>query len=113
MYSFKFHMDRTKVIFDWIFGVDRDSRHPYHLSYFESPNEGLSEEALNARQVHEMKSAKTIRSTLVPSYKTMKEVWTFLNQHHDLYTSSKLIDGTSKANANSKSNALKKSYGAG
>ncbi len=105
-------MDRTKVIFDWIFGVDQDSRHPYHLSYFESPNVGLSEEALDARQVHEMNSAKTIRSKLAPKYRTLKDVWTFINTNHDLYTASKLIDGTMKANAKSKNDALKKSYGA-
>ena len=108
----KFHMDRTKIIFDWIFGIDIDRDNPYQLAYFASPDVGLSEDALRARCDHETRSAKTICTKLVPKYTTMKEVWMFLNQNHDLYTASKLIGGVAQDGLDSRNDALKASYGA-
>ena len=105
-------MVRTKVIFDWIFGIDNDRDSPYQLAYFASPDVGLSEESLRARYDHETRSAETIRTKLMPKYTTMKEVWMFLNQNHDLYTASKLIAGVAQEGLDSRNDALKASYGA-
>jgi hypothetical protein len=91
-------MDRTKVIFDWIFGIDNDPANPYHLAYVASPDVGLSDE--------------TIRTKLAPKYTTMKQVWMFMNQNHDLYTASKLIAGAMQLGNHSRDDALKESYGA-
>jgi hypothetical protein len=105
-------MNRTKVIFDWIFGIDIDRLHPYQLAYFASPDVGLSEDALRARRDHETRSAETIRTKLAPKYTTMKQVWMFMNQKHDLYTASKLIVGATQVGSHSRDDALKASYGA-
>jgi hypothetical protein len=59
-------MDRTKAIFDWIFGIDNPRTNPYHLAYFASANVGLSDEALQARYHHEQRSAETIPNEIVP-----------------------------------------------
>jgi hypothetical protein len=99
-------MDRSKAIFDWIFGIGGQ----YELFYFASKDVGLSGEALEARRVHETKSASTVRDKLAPQFSTLPAVWGFLMEKHDLYSASKLIDGTT--NAHGRDDALKASYGA-
>jgi uncharacterized SAM-binding protein YcdF (DUF218 family) len=116
----EFHMERTKAIFDWIFlQCDKDDtrtgRRPknYKLYYLSSPNVGLSEQAVQARKEREAQSEQTVRETLAPRYKKLKDVWGFLNQHHSLYTASKLVD-RARGNGNATaSEMVKQSYGAG
>jgi len=108
-------MDRTKAIFDWIFGIVDDTKktsRPYQLTYFVSPNVGLTDDALQARRMHEQKSTKTILQNLAPQYQTLPDVYKFINEHHDLYTADKLISGATQVNA-ARSDALKASYGGG
>jgi hypothetical protein len=117
-------MERTKVIFDWIFGIalDGDSKtkrrsstksssNNYHLTYFASPNVGLTEEALQARRIHEEKSTQTIRTKLVSHYQTLPDLWKFVNQNHDLYTAEKRIAGATQVTS-IRNDALTASYGA-
>jgi hypothetical protein len=118
-------MERTKVIFDWIFGIASDGgdsktkrrsstknrNNNYQLTYFASPNVGLTEEALQARRIHEEKSTQTIRMKLTPQYQTLPDLWKFINQNHDLYTADKLIAGATQV-ASVRNDALKASYGA-
>lgn len=107
-------MDRTKAIFDWIFGIEeeRSKNSHYQLSYFASRNVGLSDEALQARREHEARSCKTVETMLAPKYqRSMKDVWGFINEHHDLYASQKLIAGATEVTNSVRDEALKKSYG--
>jgi hypothetical protein len=105
-------MDRTKAIFDWIFGIENSNTNPYHLTYFASADVGLTEEALQARQHHEKRSAETVRTKLSQNYRTMKDVWVFMNENHDLYTATKLVAGATKVTRDERNDALKASYGA-
>jgi hypothetical protein len=41
----------------------------------------------------------------------MKDVWVFMNENHDLYTATKLIDGATKVMTDERNDALKASYG--
>lgn len=134
----EFHMDRTQAIFDWIFGLDSISssngngKKPaaaaknknkynksdrYQLYYLQSPNVGLSDEALQARREREVASARTVREVLMPQYTTIQEVYTFLTQDHALYTAHKLVARgkgvTTTDNSNAASEQVKKSYGGG
>jgi len=104
----EFHIVRTKAIFDWIFGVGKNNG--YELYYFSSKNVGLEEEALEARKEHEERSAINVSQKLAPQYQTMKEVWSFINKNHDLYTAQKLIAGATNVD-NVRSEKLKASYG--
>lgn len=111
----EFHMARTKIIFDWIFlQCDKDGRRPkYNLNYLSSENVGLSEEAVQARKEREAKSEETVREKLSPKYQSLKDVWGFLNQHHSLYTASKLVE-RARGNGDALASAMvKQSYGAG
>eukprot|EP00980_Cylindrotheca_fusiformis_P020701 scaffold7738_cov133-Cylindrotheca_fusiformis.AAC.10 len=111
----EFHMERTKAIFDWIFlQCDKDGRRPkYTLYYLSSPNIGLSEEAVQARREREVKSEQTVREHLAPTYKTLKDVWGFLNDNHSLYTANKLVQRARGDGDASASDMVKQSYGAG
>lgn len=128
----EFHMNRTQAIFDWIFGLDSTSTsraafakkkkdlsdNMYRLYYLQSPNVGLSDEALQARREREAASAKTVREVLMPQYTTMSEVYTFLTQDHALYTAHKLVARgkgatTDNNSINAASEQVKKSYGGG
>jgi uncharacterized SAM-binding protein YcdF (DUF218 family) len=105
----QFHMERTKTIFDWIFRCDN---HEYRLYFLASPNVGLSADAIKARKEREAKSEMTVREKLVPKYKTMKDIWRFLNNDHSLYTAWKLVE-RAKGNGDAKaSDMVKRSYGA-
>ena len=44
----QFHMPRTRLVFDWVFGLDGISQNA-PLEYFATPNTGLSPEDLVAR----------------------------------------------------------------
>ena len=102
-------MDRTKAIFDWIFSIGNGD---YELYYLSSDNIGLTKEALDARRAHETKGAKSVSQNLALQYKTLTDVWGFLNHKHDLYTASKLVDRARDAGLSERSASLKESYGA-
>jgi len=104
----QFHMARTKAIFDWIFGIDQKG---YQLHYLSSPNVGLSSNAIEARKEKEAKSLKSV-NRFAATYRSLKDVWRFLNEDHDLYTAHKLVKrGHTKSAV--VSDIVKKSYGIG
>ena len=100
-------MERSKAIFDWIFGIGDQ----YELFYLASQDIGLSSEALEARRVHETKSFRFVTDKLAPQYTTLQGVWKFLVEKHDLYTVSKLIDAFTEPDNKGRNDALKASYG--
>jgi len=103
-------MDRTKAIFDWVFGIGNSG---YELYYLSSDNIGLTEVGLQARRQHEMKGAKSVTQNLVPQCKSLKGVWEFLNHKHDLYAALKLADKARQAGlSDARSASFKESYGA-
>ena len=102
-------MDRTQIIFDWIFGIGNNG---YELYYLSSDDIGLTERALQARREHEMKGAKSVTQNLAPQYRTLNGVWEFLNHKHDLYAAPKLVDRARQANATGvRSASFEESYG--
>ncbi|KAG7338414.1 DUF218 domain containing protein [Nitzschia inconspicua] len=125
----EFHMDRTMAIFDWIFSSETTSTkkknkkqtqqqhkdNAYQLYYLQSPNVGLSDEAIQARRDREAASAKTVREVLMPRYTTLGDVYRFLTQDHSLYTAHKLVARGRgiDTDAKSASEQVKKSYGGG
>jgi hypothetical protein len=100
-------MARTRAIFDWIFGVDGNS---YQLYYLSSPNVGLSDDAIQARNEKEQNSLKAVEG-YAQSYRSMRAIWEFLNQKHDLYTSGALVERGKTQTAPETTDLVKKSYG--
>ena len=116
----EFHMDRTKLIFDWIFGAalgersdKSSSKNDYKLTYLSTPNVGLSEQAITARTEREQSSAMNLRTKIIPNYSTLREIYTFITQEHSLYNAVALskrgrgVDGTESV----VDNKIKQSYG--
>jgi hypothetical protein len=105
-------MARTRAIFEWIFSAGPVS-HPYRLYYLQSPNVGLSGDALAARQEKETQSVASVQN-LSQQYPRLGDVWRFLNTHHTLYTASKLVDRAKASPVDPAVNDLvKRSYGGG
>jgi hypothetical protein len=115
----EFHMERTRTIFDWIFGFPPTStgssssgKMKYDLYYLSSPTVGLTKEAVGARRHREAQSATTLGQALIPKYKSLPEVYQFLTESHSLYTASKLVERARGAGDEAASNMVKQSYGA-
>ena len=102
-------MERTKEIFDWMFGIGNNK---YELCYLSSENVGLTDAGLRVRQEHEARGTKNVRQHLVTQHQTLKDVWSFLNQQHDLYAAAKLFNRAETPGQRKSSDALKESYGA-
>jgi hypothetical protein len=110
----EFHMERTKLIFDWIFhaplrsdnddgiiggGGSKSNNDVYQLYYLSAPDVGLTEEAIIARKEKESKSASTVKNILSQKYDSIDKIFDFLTTQHSFYTASKLVqrgmdDGT-------------------
>lgn len=85
-------MARSRAIFDWIYGIENNSRkNPYQLYYLSSQNVGLSPEAVNARKQREDHSLQSVNK-LSQQYTTLAGVWEFLNTKHDLYAAPMLVE---------------------
>jgi uncharacterized SAM-binding protein YcdF (DUF218 family) len=119
----EFHMERTRAIFDWIFlecsaessrqkaSRNRDYNNNYELHYLESPNVGLTDEAVTARKEREAASLKTLQEKIMPQLTNLPDVYRFLTHEHALYTAHKLVDRGRGSNNNEASEQVKKSYG--
>lgn len=108
----KFHMERSKAIFDWVFALDSPARAPYKLIYLVSPDIGLTAEVLAARKEKELKSLATVQK-YAKEIRSMRQLWYFLNHQHSLYTASKLIEGGVSQLNTTTAELVKKSYGGG
>ena len=110
----EFHMERSKVIFDWVFSLkdkDVDIENQYVMHYLSCPDKGLDSSTLRARYEHEEMQRKKLELNLVPRITTLQDLWSFLNEEHDFYTAAKLVQrGKGKIMYSSKS--LKGSYAA-
>mmetsp|Transcript_511 Transcript_511/g.825 ORF Transcript_511/g.825 Transcript_511/m.825 type:complete len:298 (-) Transcript_511:230-1123(-) len=91
----EFHMERSKLIFDWIMNAP-PSYHKYKLHYLSVPDIGLSNEALEVRYDKERKSADNISNVLMKNYPTLPDVFNFLNEKHSFYTASALVERANK-----------------
>jgi vancomycin permeability regulator SanA len=96
----EFHMERARLIFDWIFHAptsDADCNSTvtsknYELYYLPAPDKGLTAEAIQARREKESKSASTVKNVLSQTYTSIEEIFEFLTSEHSFYTASKLVE---------------------
>ena len=107
----EFHMDRTRAIFDWVFGTT--PHEGFELTYLATPDESLTPDAVAARAERETKSAINVRETLAPTYTTLSGVREFLVTKHDLYAARGLVARGSRRPATASDALLLASYGGG
>jgi len=84
-----FHMARTRVIFEWIFGLPgtTSTTTTYRLNFHAVENEGLDVELLRLRKSKERKGIKSLTESLIPRIRSMKELHSFLYREHNAYRS--------------------------
>lgn len=78
-----FHMPRTRLIFDWVFTLSVSGER-YQLSYHETPDSGMSDEELKARNAKE----RTAMQQLLPKIQripTLPDLHRFLYAEHTAY----------------------------
>lgn len=79
-----FHMQRTRCIFDWIFGLDA-----WHITvdYTTTSDVGLSGAQLRARVQKEKASVDALENIVIPRHDSMQKVAAFVLQDHAAYRS--------------------------
>jgi len=90
-----FHMERSRAIFDWVFGAPSGREGAvgagYEIRYLPAPDVGLTGEEVASRKAREDKSAVNVRTKLAPKYPALSDVLKFLTTQHDLYSAKGLI----------------------
>ena len=71
-----FHMERTEIVFGWIFGADPPAP-PYRLDFEATADVGISAEALAARYARERAGVVQARAT-AEQYRTLAEIHRFV-----------------------------------
>lgn len=108
----KFHIQRSKSIFDWIFSVPSERPSNYEMYYLSCENAGLTPDAIRARRSHEARGESNVKSHLVEEYTTLQDVFRFLTTKHDFFTASKLVKrATALHEEKVRDNLLALSYG--
>lgn len=78
----EFHMERTKLLFDWIYGV---AYQKYFLNYLQASDSGL-EDILEERIKRERSSIKHIKNNLIPNIKKMEDLHFWFHTEHKAYS---------------------------
>lgn len=78
-----FHMPRTRLAFEWVFALP-PLAHPYHLSFFETADEGLTPATLTARLDKERQSIEALEAT-VRDIRDLASLHRWLHLRHSAY----------------------------
>lgn len=89
----KFHMPRTKAIFEWVFNLP-PSPHGYEMNFETSPDEGLSPPALSARVRREKNSLVNLNNT-IQKIKSLEDFIIWLYTEHAAYAPNKTFKALS------------------
>jgi uncharacterized SAM-binding protein YcdF (DUF218 family) len=79
----EFHMPRTRMVFDWVFGLP-PAEPPYSLDYHTVPDRGLTEAGLAARRAKEAARMEELRRT-IPRIASLAALHRWLFTEHRAY----------------------------
>lgn len=82
--SSAFHIERCKLLFNWVYGLHSDYNLQCVLAYKSVPNIGISADLLTARQAKEQQAIKSI-TPIMQSITTMAALYTWLYTTHAAY----------------------------
>lgn len=88
----EFHMERTKVLCEWIYGLwanEKPDHKKYNFIYISASDKGLENEMLNFRTKRESKSIENIKYNLIPKIKNMHDFHNWFYTEHGAYTAMK------------------------
>ena len=80
-----FHIERTRTIFEWVFGLDVRPGSSYSLNFEDVPDQGMDEELLSARMEREKESLQYILK-LKERIRTLREFHHWLFTEHGAYS---------------------------
>ncbi len=109
----QFHMDRTKLIFDWINNVYNHICNPTFISSDNHLSDDLeTKRVIGLRSIKENESVDNLKKNIVSKYTTVNSVHEWFYTEHKAYCAdSELIRDISSGNFQSSlSNDLKKTY---
>lgn len=78
----EFHMERTKLLFEWIYGIAYSK---YNLFYLSASDKEL-ENILKERIIREKNSIKNIKENLIPNIKKMEDLHMWFHTEHRAYS---------------------------
>ncbi len=78
----EFHLERTRAIFEWVFGLLPDKR--YELTFHGTANLGLAADLVKRRVERERASLSQLK-VCMQSVRTLAEMHRFVFQEHDAY----------------------------
>jgi hypothetical protein len=79
----EFHMPRTRMIFDWVFGLP-PADPPYTLNFHTVPDQGLTEVGIEARRAKEAARMEGLRRT-IPHIASLAALHRWLLTEHRAY----------------------------
>jgi uncharacterized SAM-binding protein YcdF (DUF218 family) len=85
----EFHMTRTRVVFEHIFGLARDASGESlvtRVDFVEAPNTGMTREVVEARVEKELKSLRQYEADNVPRIGSLKQLNVFMFSEHGAYS---------------------------
>lgn len=89
----EFHMERSKAIFDWVFGLELyDSsiqKVKYNLQYHTVSDMGFDQSVISSRVIKEKQSLDNIK-ILSQQITTMKQFYSWLFTQHSLYNNTSI-----------------------
>lgn len=79
----QFHIERTKAVFNWVYGLAPHS-HPFELSYEATADEGIAGQALSSRRRKEAAGLASVRR-LAARIRSLKTLHGWLFREHTAY----------------------------
>lgn len=79
----EFHMERTKLLFEWIFSLGGGD---HNLEFYSASDEGIDRDIISSRIKREKSSVRNIRENLIPKIKTMRQFHNWLYTDHKAYS---------------------------
>lgn len=100
----RWHMDRTKQIFDWVFSAPSKSEatqaklghkemYSYHMRYLMAKDSGMDEHEISDRASKEVGRMQRNREHM-QKYKSLCQISSFLNEEHGMYNIGKIMRTT-------------------
>jgi hypothetical protein len=99
----EFHMERTKIIFDWMKEVFKCD---IHISYISTPNTNLDKTVLEIRKEREKNSINNLKQYLINKYNNLEKFHKWFYTEHKAYCS----DSEMRRTSDITSTLIKQSY---
>lgn len=85
----RFHMERTRAIFEWVFALDGAK---FSIDYCVTEDSGLPPDELAGRVAKEQSGLETLTSKTIPRISTLGQLASFIHIEHGAYNSRHVVE---------------------